>query len=168
MLLSYREMGWFAPAQHSHALELAFERLGRLLLKDWGLRAAVEVFGPVLPSLLEICYALVYAIPAFAVAMLYVYGRRERTDALLFNFLLGILMCYALFPYFLSEPPRTVFPGQKCDPGRNPWQRDRSVYRQVDRRRTGREAGGRERPAARHHHYRGAENSHGLASPRPV
>lgn len=112
MLLAYREMGWFAPAGHSPALERAFEAWDKALLNQWGLRGAVEALGPALPSLLEVAYSLVYAIPAFSLAMLYGYRRRERVNAFLFAFLLGILASYALFPYFLSEPPRTVFPGQ--------------------------------------------------------
>jgi membrane-associated phospholipid phosphatase len=112
MLLAYREMGWFAQRSHSHALELAFEGWDKTLLNQWGLRAAVEALGPVLPSVLEVSYALVYAIPAFSVAVLYAHRRRERADRFLFAFLLGILISYSLFPYFLSEPPRTAFPGQ--------------------------------------------------------
>ncbi len=123
MLLAYREMGWFAPASHSHALERAFEGWDKALLNQWGLRAAVEALGPALPSLLEVAYSLVYAIPAFAVAMLYAYRRRERVNAFLFAFLLGILSCYALFPYFLSEPPRTVFPAQDFPSYETPFRR---------------------------------------------
>ncbi len=112
MLLAYREMGWLAPPAYSHALELAFEGWDKTVLNAWGLKAAVESLGPVLPSALEIAYSLVYAIPSFALAMLYAYGKRERVDAVLFTLLPGVLISYALFPYFLSEPPRTVFPGQ--------------------------------------------------------
>jgi membrane-associated phospholipid phosphatase len=112
MLLAYREMGWFAPAHHSYALEQSWEAWDKLALNRWGIRAAVEALGPVLPSILEIAYVLVYTVPSFALAMLYVYRRRDATDRFLFQFLLGILICYALFPYFPSEPPRTVFPGQ--------------------------------------------------------
>jgi membrane-associated phospholipid phosphatase len=42
--------------------------------------------------------------------MLYVYGRRNRVDQFLFPFLVGVLLCYAQFPFWPSEPPRTVFP----------------------------------------------------------
>ena len=64
------------------------------------------------PSLLEIAYSLVYVLGPFSVAMLYVYRRRERVDRFLFVFTLGVLLCYAQFPFWPSEPPRTVFPGQ--------------------------------------------------------
>ena len=43
--------------------------------------------------------------------MLYVYHRRERADSFLFTFILGVLLCYVQFPFWPSEPPRTVFPG---------------------------------------------------------
>jgi membrane-associated phospholipid phosphatase len=110
LLLAYREMGWFAPAHHTFELEKGWIVWDRLLLSDWGLQAAIEAFGPVLPSLLEICYSLVYSIGPLCLAALYIWGRRERADALLFRFLLGTVLSYALFPYFPSEPPRTVFP----------------------------------------------------------
>ncbi len=112
MLLCYREMGWLAPAEHSYTLEQSWELWDKTLLNNLGLKAAIESLGPVLPSILEIAYLLVYTIPSFALAMLYVYRRRERADRFLYQFLLGILICYTLFPLFPSEPPRTVFPGE--------------------------------------------------------
>ena len=72
----------------------------------------IEFAGPVLPGLLEISYTLVYAMPFIGLAVLYVYGRRERADSLLFPLTLSVLCAYVLFPYFPSEPPRTVFPGE--------------------------------------------------------
>lgn len=112
MLLAYREMGWFAPERHPYRYEHAWVRWDRRLLNDWGLREAIEAFAPLLPGLLELAYLLVYTTPLFALLMLYVYRRRERVDSFLTLFLLAILSCYALFPYFPSEPPRRVFPGQ--------------------------------------------------------
>lgn len=112
LLLAYREMGWFAPAHHTARLEYAWISWDRVLLERWGLHAAIEAFGPVVPSVLEIAYALVYTLGPFSMAMLYVYGRRERAERFLFTFVLGVLLCYAQFPLWPSEPPRTVFPGQ--------------------------------------------------------
>jgi membrane-associated phospholipid phosphatase len=112
MLLAYREMGWFAPAHHSYELENVWVAWDKVLLNTWGLKPAIEWLGPVLPSVLEISYSLVYTIPSFALAMLYVYHRRSQVDRFLVIFLLGILTAYALFPCFPSEPPRTVFPGE--------------------------------------------------------
>jgi membrane-associated phospholipid phosphatase len=123
MLLAYREMGWFAPPAHSVALESAWESWDKVLLNEWHLRAAVECLGPVLPSWLEASYLLVYTVPSFCLAMLYIYRRRERANAFLFNFLLGILIAYSLFPLFPSEPPRTVFAGQDLPSYLTPFRR---------------------------------------------
>jgi membrane-associated phospholipid phosphatase len=111
LLLAYREMGWFALPHSGHALERGWVVWDRMVLAG-GARAAIECLGPVLPSLLEICYSLVYALGPFSVAMLYCYRRRERVDDFLLVLTLGVLLCYAQFPLWPSEPPRTVFPGQ--------------------------------------------------------
>jgi membrane-associated phospholipid phosphatase len=113
VLLCYREMGWFAPAEHTYELERSWIVWDRLLLNDWGARDVIESLGPVIPAYLEICYTLVYVFAPLAMAMIYVYGYRgEGSDRLLFIYLLGTLLCYSLFPYFPSEPPRAVFPGE--------------------------------------------------------
>lgn len=112
MLLAYRQMGWFAPSQHTYRFEHSWIVWDRKLLNDWGLRAAIEFPGPFLPAVLELAYLLVYTTPLFSMAMLYVYGRRLHADRFLTLFLLAILSCYALFPCFPSEPPRRVFPGE--------------------------------------------------------
>ncbi len=110
MLLAYREMGWFAQPERRRDLERLWAAWDRAALEG-GLRAAVEAFGPVLPAVLELSYILVYILGPFAMAMFYAYGRRERADSFLFTFTLGVLLCYAQFPLWPSEPPRTVFPG---------------------------------------------------------
>jgi len=112
MLLAYREMGWFAPASHAYELERSWIRYDRLLLNDWGLRRIVESTGPVGPSLLEISYSLVYAIAPFCMAYLYARRLPKRMDAFLTTFLSSIFLSYFFFPFFPSEPPRTVFPDQ--------------------------------------------------------
>jgi len=112
VLLCYREMGWLAPAEHAFELEHQWIVWDRVLLHDWGLRNAVESLGAVLPAYLEICYTLVYILAPFTMLMLYTYlYRREASDRFLFIYLLGTLLSYAMFPFFPSEPPRTVFPG---------------------------------------------------------
>jgi len=83
----------------------------RLVLRG-GARRAIEMLGPVIPGILELAYSLVYTLGPFGVAVIYLYRRRERVDAFLFPFLLSVLLCYAQFPYWPSEPPRTVFPGE--------------------------------------------------------
>jgi membrane-associated phospholipid phosphatase len=111
ILIAYREMGWLALPHHGHALESHWVLWDRLVLRG-GATAAIEALGPVLPSVLEIAYALVYALAPFSVAVLYLYGRRERVDTFLLIFALGVLLCYAQFPFWPSEPPRVVFSGQ--------------------------------------------------------
>jgi membrane-associated phospholipid phosphatase len=110
-LLAYREMGWFARPIAEHRLEESWVVWDQALLRGGG-RAAIELLGPLLPSVLEISYALVYTLGPFSVAMLYAYRKRERSDSFVFLFAMGVLLCYAQFPFWPSEPPRTVFPGQ--------------------------------------------------------
>jgi membrane-associated phospholipid phosphatase len=112
MLLAYKEVGWLAPAAHNHRLEGSWIVWDRLLLRDWRLRSIVELAGPLFPSILEICYLLVYALPAFSMSMLYVYRRSRDADRLLVIYLLGLFLSYVQFPYWPSEPPRIVFPGE--------------------------------------------------------
>lgn len=113
IILAYKEMGWFAPRTHTYKFEHSWVVWDRMILNDWHARAAIESLGVVLPSLLELSYVLVYALPP--VTMGIVYGlklARRQTDTMLTIYLLGMLLCYAQFPFWPSEPPRTVFPGQ--------------------------------------------------------
>jgi membrane-associated phospholipid phosphatase len=111
IVLAYREMGWFAQPHLAHTLEASWVTWDRVVLRG-GARAVIESIGPVIPSILEIAYALVYALAPFAVAMLYVYHRREMVDQFLFIFAATVLFCYAQFPFWPSEPPRVVFLGE--------------------------------------------------------
>jgi membrane-associated phospholipid phosphatase len=111
VLLAYRQMGWFAPVEHTFELERSWVTWDRLLLNAWGVQDVIESLGPVLPAVLELAYALVYAIGPFCVALLYIYRRVDRMDRFLLVYLTGTMLSYALFPYFPSEPPRAVFPG---------------------------------------------------------
>ena len=111
LLIAYREMGWLALPPHGYTIEAHWVIWDRLALRG-GARAAIEAFGPVLPSVLEIAYSLVYALAPFSLAVLYLYRRRERVDTFLFIFALGVLLCYAQFPFWPSEPPRVVFSGE--------------------------------------------------------
>jgi len=112
MLLAYKEMGWLAPAAHDHHLEQSWILWDRSLLRDWKLREIVESAGPLFPSILEACYVTVYALPVFTMTMLYVYRRSRYADDLLFIYLLGLFLSYVQFPFWPSEPPRIVFPGE--------------------------------------------------------
>jgi membrane-associated phospholipid phosphatase len=111
-LLAYREMGWFAPKQHTHYYENVWIVVDRWFLYALGVKGAIESLGPVLPAILELSYSLVYVLAPFSMAMLYVYRRRERSEIFLSTFVLGVLVAYAQFPLWPSEPPRTVFEGQ--------------------------------------------------------
>ena len=110
-LVAYREMDWFSPAARDYHLELTWVEWDRLLLYRAGLQQAIEGLGALLPAYLELCYLLVYAVGPFAVAALYFQHKRERVNRVLFLYLLGTLLSYALFPYFPSDPPRVVFSG---------------------------------------------------------
>jgi membrane-associated phospholipid phosphatase len=108
-LVAYREMDWFTPLAWDHHLEFRWIEWDRSLLYGWRLQRAIESLGALLPSCLEFFYLLVYAVGPFTVAVIYLEHRRYRVNRVLFLYLLGTLLAYALFPYFLSQPPRTLF-----------------------------------------------------------
>jgi len=110
-LIAYREMDWFAPLPRNNDLELHWLEWDRRLLYDAGLQRAIEWLGAWLPGYLELCYLLVYAVGVFSVAVLYAQRRRELVNRLLVMYLAGTLPAYELFPYFPSDPPRTLFGG---------------------------------------------------------
>jgi len=111
VLLAYREMGWLAQPHASALLESHWIVWDRVLLRG-GVKAAIELFGPVLPSILEIAYSLVYTLAPLSIAVLYLSGYRDHIDRFLFVFILTVLLCYAQFPFWPSEPPRVLFSGQ--------------------------------------------------------
>jgi membrane-associated phospholipid phosphatase len=112
MLLAYKEMGWLAPPAHFHKLENAWIAWDRVLLREWRLRDMIESAGPLFPAILELCYVLVYALPAFCMTMLYVFRKSHSAETLLVIYLLGLFLSYVQFPYWPSEPPWVVFPGE--------------------------------------------------------
>ena len=111
LVLTYREMDWFSAMPRSFNLELRWVEWDRIILYKWGLQRVVEAWGALGPIILELCYALVYAVAPFLVAVLYFQHRRRRVNGALFLYLLGTLLAYALFPYFPSDPPRVAFGG---------------------------------------------------------
>jgi membrane-associated phospholipid phosphatase len=108
-LLAYREMDWFTPSFKDHHFEHAWIAWDRVLLHDWGAQKIIESLGPVLPGYLELCYLLVYAVGFYGIAVLYALKKRELVDAFVCVYALSGLLCYAMFPFFPSDPPRTVF-----------------------------------------------------------
>lgn len=110
ILLAYREMGWFALPHQLSLLESQWVGWDRFVLNHGG-RALVESLGPVLPSILEMAYALVYVLPPCGLAILYLNGRRDAAGQFVTVVLLTVLLSYAQFPFWPSEPPRVVFAG---------------------------------------------------------
>jgi membrane-associated phospholipid phosphatase len=110
-LLAYREMNWFTPAVRDHHLEQVWIVWDRWLLDQSHLRAAIEAAGAVLPSYFEFCYLLVYGVAPVSIVLLFLYGKRDQVGRFWLAYLAGTLGAYALFPYFLSEPPRIAFAG---------------------------------------------------------
>jgi membrane-associated phospholipid phosphatase len=108
---AFREMNLFTPAIRDHHLENSWIGYDRWLLDTAHLRAAIESLGPLIPSYLEICYVLVYAIALISALTLVLNHRRDQLNTFWFAFIAGTLASYALFPYFPSDPPRTVFAG---------------------------------------------------------
>jgi membrane-associated phospholipid phosphatase len=109
-LLAYREMDWFTPAYKDHHFERTWIVWDRVILHDWRVQNVIESLGPLLPGYLELCYLLVYAVGFYGIAVLYLVHKRERVDAFVCVYALSGLLCYAMFPFFPSDPPRTVFP----------------------------------------------------------
>lgn len=112
LVTGYQEMGWFAQPHTGTALEEAWVVWDRYVLDTMGLRAWIEALGPVVPMVLEIAYTTVYVTGVMSLSLLYAHGLGRRADVLLFCLLFGALASYAMFPFFPSEPPRTVFPDQ--------------------------------------------------------
>lgn len=112
ILLAYRQMGWMALPHENRNFENFWIGLDRFLLYEIGLKSWIEFFGPPGPNLLELSYLLVYVMPVAAVAVFYACGARDRLDPAYRIILSATLASYALYPFFPSEPPRTVFPGE--------------------------------------------------------
>jgi hypothetical protein len=111
ILLAYKEMGWLAQPHASFDLENAWVEWDRLILRDWGWQAALESLGPAVPGFLEFCYLMVYLMIPVSIGIVRFY-RPENLERHAFPLVLTCLITYGLFPYFPSEPPRTVFPGE--------------------------------------------------------
>jgi membrane-associated phospholipid phosphatase len=110
-LVAYREMNWFPSAPGTHPLERQWIVWDRSLLHAWGMQGLLEAAGWLGPAFLELCYLLVYGVGPVVVGILHGYHKGELVDRVLLIYLVGTLLAYALFPYFPSDPPRTVFEG---------------------------------------------------------
>ncbi|MGA2183254.1 MAG: phosphatase PAP2 family protein [Bryobacteraceae bacterium] len=109
LLAAYRELELFAQPLPGHALENGWQALDRVVLNDWHARGAIESAGWLLPLYLELTYLLVYGIGFFLMLVVYRAGRRAIADRVLFVYLLGVLLAYAIIPFFPSAPPRSLF-----------------------------------------------------------
>ena len=109
ILAAYWSVGWFAspPLAERQAQWLGWDRV---ILGDWGLRAIVESAGPVIPTVLELLYLLLYAIPPICICAIYWVGGRDRVHAFLYTLLLGTFAAYALLPLFPVHGPHVVYP----------------------------------------------------------
>ncbi len=112
ILLAYWTVDWTHTLTRTRGWERSWVTVDRLLLNDWGGRRAIEYFGGVLPFVLDLCYSLLWALPAVGVGVLYLYRKRERVDRFVFPLLLGTLLTYALLPHFPTAGPTLLFPGQ--------------------------------------------------------
>jgi membrane-associated phospholipid phosphatase len=109
--VAYRQMDWFTPLARDHHLEQTWIVWDRWLLDQHHLRAVIESSGRLLPEYFELCYSLLFVVTPISIAAICYYGRRDLVNRFWLAYLAGTLGSYALFPYFLSEPPRTVFAG---------------------------------------------------------
>ncbi|MGQ9917292.1 MAG: phosphatase PAP2 family protein [Bryobacteraceae bacterium] len=109
-LRAVRPLGWMALPHEDQSFENFWIALDRLLLHQWGLKRAIEFSGSLLPNLLELSYLLVYLMPVATTAVFHALGARERLDHAYRIVLTATLATYAVYPFFPSEPPRTVFP----------------------------------------------------------
>ncbi|HUQ91682.1 MAG TPA: phosphatase PAP2 family protein [Bryobacteraceae bacterium] len=109
VLIAYWELAWFQSRHHLVALERHWLTWDHTLLISWGFRAVIESLGGLIPSVLEITYTLLYAIPPLSIGVLYLYGRRDRVETFLFPFLLGTFIAYGLLPHFPTASPRVEF-----------------------------------------------------------
>jgi membrane-associated phospholipid phosphatase len=109
LLAAYRELELFAHRTLGHPLENGWQAIDRVLLNEWHLRAAIEFAGWLVPFYLEVTYFLVYGIGFFLMLVVYRAHRRDIADRVLFVYLLGALLAYAIIPFFPSAPPRTLF-----------------------------------------------------------
>lgn len=109
ILAGYWSAGWFASPPLVERQE-QWLRWDQLVLGAFGLRAAVERTGPVLPTLFEVLYLLLYALPPICICAIYWVGGRERVHAFLYTLLLGTFSAYALLPLFPVHGPHVVYP----------------------------------------------------------
>jgi membrane-associated phospholipid phosphatase len=109
ILLAYWLLEWFSAPPLAW-LQVRWLEWDRTVLDALRLRSAVEVFGPVLPDLLETLYLGLYAIPVSAMLLIFFDGSWPKVSRFLFILFLGTFTVYALIPVIRVYSPRQVFP----------------------------------------------------------
>lgn len=109
ILIAYRQIDWFAGAQPLSSWQGTWAAWDHTLLVRFGLQAAIESLGWVIPSGLEVVYLCLYLIPPVCLGILYLRLRRAEVLRFLTTLMLGTLFAYALLPHFPSISPRVVF-----------------------------------------------------------
>lgn len=104
ILAAYWSVGWFA-APPLTAWQEHWVGWDRTILGDWGVRGAIECAGRLFPTVLEIAYLCLYAVPMLCLGAVYWVGGRDRVHTFLFTLLLGTLTAYALLPLFPVHGP---------------------------------------------------------------
>jgi membrane-associated phospholipid phosphatase len=112
LLPAYWNIDVFVAPRSSYAFEFRWIGLDRVLLNEWHVRAMIESLGPLLPSVLEFSYLILYAMPPVLLGAVYQFSGRQRADQFLFTLFAGTLLAYSLLPLFPSESPRIFFSGQ--------------------------------------------------------
>lgn len=110
LLLAYRQMNWIALPLPAPVYEPGWLEWDLKLLVEWRGTAAVEALGSLLPNLLEGAYLLTYGVPVFGIVALTLAGARRRADDYYSILLFGTLTAYAMYPWFPSTTPRTLYP----------------------------------------------------------
>jgi membrane-associated phospholipid phosphatase len=110
ILVAYWELNLFQSPPMTAAQNI-WVGWDRTLLENFGIRAAIEAGGGLLPGMLETVYLCLYAIPPVCMAILYFQRQRRCIDRFLLTLFLGTFTAYALLPHFSSISPRIAFPG---------------------------------------------------------
>lgn len=107
---AFQSMERFLPRFYDQASEQRWIHWDRVVLQHWHLQSLIESMGALLPAFLELCYLLVYGLPFYCLALIYLAAKRRTVDGFLSVYLVGTLAAYGCFPFFPTEPPRLAFP----------------------------------------------------------
>jgi hypothetical protein len=111
ILMGYWSLQWFASTSKLGNLQDRWVAWDQLLLRGYGMRAAIESLGGFIPAILETVYLSLYAIPPVFLTILFLTGARKSTHQFLYILMLGTLTVYACLLFIPVESPRIVYPG---------------------------------------------------------